>query len=160
MLKLYLKYMFRVKGGRMQLKTNGIIFILAFVLAFAGGYLFFNKGETSELKTATDKESATTETAKDDENEPEEQASAEFEILNRNTCLSCHAVSSLGIEGGITGPDLSVAYEGIEGKHGVDLDSFLKEPTSAVMSGVIEGAPLSDDDRAAIVEVLKKASEK
>lgn len=140
------------------MKTNGMIFLLAFVLAFAGGYFIFSEGEAGEVQVATDKENAATDDAKT--GEPEEQASAEFDILNTNSCLSCHAVDSLAIEGGTTGPDLSGAYSGIEGKHGVDLDSFLQEPTSAVMSGVIEADPLSDEERAAILEVLKKASEK
>ena len=39
------------------------------------------------------------------------------------------------------------------------MDSFLKEPTSAVMSGVIEANPLSDEERAKVVEALKKIAE-
>ncbi|MDS9472931.1 cytochrome C [Sporosarcina pasteurii] len=143
----------------MQLKTNGMIFLLAFVLAFAGGYFFFNSGKTEVMQAVTNEQSTKKEVVEEEESQSEEQASAEFEIFNTNSCLSCHAVSSLGLEGGITGPDLSNSYTDIEGKHGVDLDSFLKEPTSAVMTGVIEGNPLSDEDRAEIVDLLKKASE-
>ncbi|MFS0576072.1 cytochrome C [Sporosarcina sp. 179-K 3D1 HS] len=140
------------------MKTNGIIFIVAFVLAFAGGYFYFSQGNKEETATT---ESGATEPA-NEEGQGEEQASvpAEAEVLNTNSCLSCHAVNSLGIEGGTTGPDLSHAYDGVKDKHGVDLDSFLKQPTSAVMSGVIAGNPLSDEDRAAIIDVLKTASEK
>ncbi|AOV09007.1 hypothetical protein BI350_00565 [Sporosarcina ureilytica] len=136
-----------------------MIFLLAFVLAFAGGYFFFNKGKTDNMQAVTVQENTTSKVDEEEESEPEELSSAEFEIFNTNSCLSCHAVSSLGLEGGTTGPDLSKSYADIEGKHGVDLDSFLQEPTSAVMTGVIEGSPLSDEDRAEIVELLKKASE-
>lgn len=138
------------------MKSNGIIFIAAFLLAFAGGWLFFGQDDKPSTKTAP-----TTE-VKTDEGKEKEQAtaSAEEEVLSRNSCLACHAVSALGIDGGGTGPDLSGAYEGVEGKHGTDLESFLTEPTSAVMSTVIAGSPLSDEERTAIIDVLKIASEK
>lgn len=136
------------------MKTNGIIFIAAFLLAFAGGWLFFGQDDKPSTQTAP-----TTE-VKTDEGKEQATATAEEEVLSRNSCLACHAVSALGIEGGVTGPDLSGAYEGVEGKHGTDLESFLKEPTSAVMSTVIAGSPLSDEERTAIIDVLKTASEK
>lgn len=148
------------------MKTNGIIFIAAFLLMFAGGYFFFSQDneKTDETKTEVN---STTETAADKVEEEatktevdESTVSANTEAFNNNSCVSCHAVSSLGIEGGVTGPDLSTAFEGVEGKHGVTLDSFLQKPTSAVMSGVIEGNPLSDKDRAEIIEMLNQASKK
>lgn len=63
------------------------------------------------------------------------------------------------MQGGATGPDLSQSYNNVEGKHGKPLDEFLKAPTSAVMSSVIQGNPLSDEQRMQIVEALKKAAE-
>lgn len=142
----------------MELKMNGMIFLLAFILAFAGGYFFFTKGETSNVQSVTEKEDVNFDATNED-SEVEEQASAEFEIFSKNSCLSCHAVDSLNIAGGATGPDLSGAYGGVEDKHGIDLDSFLQNPTSAVMSGVIEGNPLSDEERKEIIEALQKAYE-
>ncbi|HEX5564675.1 MAG TPA: c-type cytochrome [Sporosarcina sp.] len=141
------------------MKTNGVIFIIAFLLAFGGGYLYFSQGGKDQ-KQQTTQQGASTETGKE-QVEKEEVATvpAEAEVMSNNSCLSCHAVSSMGVEGGTTGPDLSNAYKDIEGKHGKDLDSFLQEPTSAVMSGVIGGSPLSEEDRAEIVKFLEKASE-
>ncbi len=84
----------------------------------------------------------------------------EGRVFIQSGCISCHSVSALNLQGGATGPDLSQAYKNVEGKHGVPIEEFLKNPTSAVMSGVIGGNPLTDDERAAIIEALKAASEK
>jgi cytochrome c551/c552 len=92
--------------------------------------------------------------------DPETVAVDSDNILNSKGCLGCHAVESLDLQGGATGPDLSKAFEGVEDKHGKPIDEFLKEPTSAVMSSVISGSPLTDDERAKVVEMLKQASEK
>jgi cytochrome c551/c552 len=81
-------------------------------------------------------------------------------ILNSKGCLGCHAVDSLGLDGGATGPDLSKAFTDVEGKHGKPIDEFLKEPTSAVMSSVISGSPLTDEERTQVLDMLKQASEK
>lgn len=139
------------------MKINGIIFITSFLLVFAGGYFFFTQDDKSVGETITVKSETTNKVEKEEEGA---SVSADTEAFNNNSCITCHAVSVIGIEGGVTGPDLSTAYEGIEGKHGMDIDSFLQKPSSAVMSGVMEGSPLSDTDRAEIIEMLKKASEK
>ncbi|QHS24172.1 cytochrome C [Virgibacillus sp. MSP4-1] len=160
------------------MKANSMIFIIGFVLAFAGGYLFFDSSNAAEEtadpapaedNTASQKESSE-DTADDGESEASKQESsaetetasvpAEAEPLNRNNCLSCHAVESLGAQGGTTGPDLSNAYNEVENKHGKPLNEFLQEPTSAVMSTVIGDNPLPDKEREAIIETLKKAAEK
>lgn len=148
------------------MKKNGIIFVIAFLVAFAGGYFIFSSGDAPEKDTSTatsekqdKKDASEEETAKEDSSE-EVAVPAEAEALQANNCLSCHAVESLGAEGGASGPDLSDAYKNVKGKHGKELDEFLQEPTSQVMSGVIEGNPLSDEEREQIVEALKKASEK
>ena len=142
------------------MKSNGIIFFAAFLLAFVGGWLFFGQDDKPSTQTSPTTESETEKVTDEEKGKEQATASAEEEILSRNSCLGCHAVSSLGIEGGVTGPDLSGAYEGVEGKHGTDIESFLTEPTSAVMSSVIGGSPLSDEERTAIIDVLKIASEK
>ena len=86
-------------------------------------------------------------------------ASGEESILQTKGCIGCHAVQGLNLQGGATGPDLSQAFKTIEGKHGKPINEFLKAPTSAVMSSVIGGNPLSDDEITQIVAELKKASE-
>ncbi|RSD27209.1 cytochrome C [Mesobacillus subterraneus] len=89
-----------------------------------------------------------------------ETVSADGNILTSKGCLSCHSVSALNLTGGATGPDLSKAFENVEGKHGKPIDQFLKEPTSAVMSGVIGGNPLSEQEITELVKILEEASKK
>jgi len=138
------------------------IFILSFVLFFGGGYFILQDGGSKDQQTASDPakqeasqadkpEAAATETA---------SSSSEGDIFVTRGCSSCHAVSSLGVEGGATGPDLSQAYVNVADKHGVPMEEFLKNPTSAVMSSVLGGNPLTDDEREAVLNALKVASEK
>jgi mono/diheme cytochrome c family protein len=150
------------------MKNEIIIFLISVVVGLGGGYFLFG-GEESE-KTPTKDVSQTEETTEQDdketaetesneaETETSDPISAEAEILTSKNCLSCHAVSSLNLAGGATGPDLSDAYLEVEGKHGKPLNEFLKDPTSAVMASVISGNPLSDEEINQIVDVLKVAS--
>lgn len=146
------------------MKSNILIFMIGFVIALIGGYFIFDDPNASTM-TAPNEQNNETDNETEDVAEEGEEAQAdsipsEAEALSRNNCLSCHAVESLAAPGGTTGPDLSNSYNDVEGKHGKDLDSFLQEPTSAVMSTVIEGNPLSEEERAAIIEALKIAAER
>ncbi|WP_163969551.1 cytochrome C [Oceanobacillus halotolerans] len=162
------------------MKMNSIIFVVGFVLAFGVGYLFFDSGSpadttdsastaeeaSTETEAEATEESADTDEAADaneegasEETEAISQVPDEAEALSRNGCLSCHAVESIGAEGGTTGPDLSQAYNEVEGKHGKSLDKFLQEPTSAVMSTVVADNPLEEEEREQILEALKQAAE-
>ena len=150
------------------MKTNVLIFIIGFILAFGGGYLFWgmndsdeqiNTDSTTPAETAENAEETEESEATDETDAGGDTVATEAEPLVQNNCLSCHAVESLNASGGTTGPDLSNAYNDVEGKHGKPLDEFLKEPTSAVMSTVIEGDPLTDEERESIVEALKLAAE-
>jgi len=47
----------------------------------------------------------------------------------------------------------------VKDKHGKPIEEFLKQPDSAVMSGVIGKNPLTDDERKQVLEMLQKASE-
>ncbi|MGX1983340.1 hypothetical protein EDD69_11076 [Thermolongibacillus altinsuensis] len=141
------------------MKNLAIIFLVSVAVGLAGGYTYFhftNNDETAAAKQETaavqKKPTALTQTTS--------TSSKEGEILKQKGCLSCHSVSKLNLQGGTTGPDLSNAYKVVEGKHGKPIEEFLKEPTSAVMSGVIKSNPLTDEERAAIIQVLKTASEK
>lgn len=80
-------------------------------------------------------------------------------IIAKRGCIQCHSVGSLNIKGGQVGPDLSQAYTTVESKHGKPIEEFLKQPTSAVMSGVIGKDPLTDEQRQQVLDLLKKASE-
>jgi cytochrome c551/c552 len=148
------------------MKNLAIIFLISAAVGLAGGYAFFQltgKSDTvaTNQETASVKKETTASTQQQESTSAKETASAkEGGILKQKGCLSCHSVSKLNLQGGTTGPDLSNAYKEVEGKHGKPIDEFLKTPTSAVMSGVIEGTPLTDEERSAIIEVLKTASEK
>ncbi len=144
------------------MKANALIFLICFILAFGGGFLIWGMGDSAQdtdtkVDTAAPEEIEQDEATEDDAEG--ETTSADAEPLAQNNCLSCHAVESLNAEGGTTGPDLSNAYNNVESKHGKPLEEFLKEPTSAVMSTVIEGNPLTDEEIESIVEALSIAAE-
>lgn len=149
------------------MKKAGIYFIVSALIGLGIGYLVFDviMGKDSQTEVADSNEKAddttnTTETTKEAEKtEPAETASAETEIFTQKGCLGCHSISALNLSGGATGPDLSQAFNNVEGKHGKPVNEFLKQPTSAVMSGVIGGNPLTDEEISKITELLKQASE-
>lgn len=151
------------------MKNPIVNFVICLIIGFGAGYLGFEVIGNSDSKgaesIATNDETTTNnekenETATNSNTTPESTASAgDGGILEAKGCIACHAVSGLGLDGGATGPDLSQAYNNVEGKHGKPLDEFLKEPTSAVMSTVISGNPLTDDEIAQIIEALEKAAQ-
>jgi len=138
---------------------NLIIFFVSFAVALGGGYLFY---QDDKQPTAASSSPATSDSEQKEvvSAQPASASSGEGEIFVQRGCSACHAVSSLGVQGGATGPDLSNAYTNVPDKHGVPVEEFLKKPTSAVMSGVIGGNPLTDDEMKAILDALKTASEK
>lgn len=137
-----------------------VIFFLSFAVAFAGGYAYYQtqqpKEIASEPSTAAPADAGKTEAPA----QPAVASSSEGQIFAKRGCIACHAVSSLNVQGGATGPDLSQAYVNVKDKHGVPIEEFLKKPTSAVMSGVLGGQPLTDEEREAVLAALKLASEK
>jgi cytochrome c551/c552 len=142
-----------------------ISFAISLIVGFGLGYLVFGvvMGDSDKQPQVAQTE-PTEETSKTEDQNTDavkETASVDEEnILNSKGCLGCHAVDALGLEGGATGPDLSKAFTDVEGKHGKPIEEFLKEPTSAVMSGVIGGNPLTDEERTQVLDMLKQASEK
>lgn len=120
----------------------------------------------TEANVSADKSSddalSTTETATEEQETDDTTAntvSADTEIFTEKGCIGCHSISALDLSGGATGPDLSEAFNNVEGKHGKPLNEFLKEPTSAVMSGVIGGNPLTDEEINKLTQLLQKAAE-
>jgi len=141
---------------------NVAIFLICFAVAFGAGYLFFQTSGNEGASEETPQQKESDQEAKEDEIDLREgDATAnEGRILVQRGCISCHSVSALNLQGGATGPDLSQAFVNVEGKHGVPIEQYLREPTSAVMSGVLGGKPLTDEELAAVLEALKSASEK
>ncbi|PAE43603.1 cytochrome C [Bacillus sp. 7884-1] len=142
-----------------------ISFVVSIVIGFGLGYLVFGvimgDSDKEPQVAQTEQIDEASETEGNKEEAKEETATVDANnILNSKGCLGCHAVDSLGLEGGATGPDLSKAFTDVEGKHGKSIDEFLKEPTSAVMSSVIGGSPLTDEERTQVLDMLKQASEK
>lgn len=142
-----------------------ISFAISLVVGFGLGYLVFGvvMGDSDKQPQVaqTEPTEETNKTENQDTETVKETASVDEEnILNSKGCLGCHAVDALGLEGGATGPDLSKAFTDVEGKHGKPIEEFLKEPTSAVMSSVIGGSPLTDEERTQVLDMLKQASEK
>jgi cytochrome c551/c552 len=143
-----------------------ISFVISALLGFGLGYLVFDviMGDSDKQPQVAQTETNDTAAAKEEEStESKEEttvAANEDNILNKKGCLGCHSVEALNIQGGAVGPDLSQSFANVEGKHGKSIDEFLKEPTSAVMSGVIGKSPLTDEERKQVLELLKQASEK
>jgi cytochrome c551/c552 len=142
-----------------------ISFVVSIVIGFGLGYLVFGviMGDSDQQPQVAQieptNEASETEGQKEEVKEETTTVDAN-NILNSKGCLGCHAVDSLSLDGGATGPDLSKAFTDVEGKHGKSIDEFLKEPTSAVMSSVISGSPLTDEERTQVLDMLKQASEK
>ncbi|WP_102264654.1 cytochrome C [Mesobacillus jeotgali] len=144
-----------------------ISFIISALIGLGLGYIAFDViGGSNGATENASKEADTSKPQSDNKQEEKddqpaaETVSADENILTSKGCLSCHSVSSLNLTGGATGPDLSKAFENVEGKHGKPIDQFLKEPTSAVMSGVIGGNPLSEQEISEVVKLLEEASKK
>jgi len=141
-----------------------IHFIISALIGLGLGYVVFDVigGDKSEEQPSVATEQTKPDEAKTEEKtEPAAEQTAsggEENILQTKGCLGCHSVESLNLKGGATGPDLSQAFNNVEGKHGKPVAEFLKEPTSAVMSGVIGGNPLTDEEISSVVKVLEEAS--
>lgn len=145
--------------------TNLAIFATTFLLSAGGGYLLFNQPQKqattpTSVVNVNASPAAATPAATPEETAATPAASNEGEIFAARGCVGCHSVAALGVKGGVTGPDLSNAYLNVADKHGVPIEEFLKKPTSAVMSGVLGGNPLTDDELTQVLAALKVASEK
>lgn len=144
-----------------------ISFIISALIGLGLGYVAFdvvggsNDGVTEVAKQEKNKSQPESDIKNEEKDDQQaETVSADNNILKSKGCLGCHSVSALNLQGGATGPDLSKAFENVEGKHGKPIDQFLKEPTSAVMSGVIGGNPLSEEEISEVVKLLEEASNK
>jgi cytochrome c551/c552 len=142
-----------------------VSFAISLLLGFGLGYLVFDvimgdsEQPTQAVQTETKDSNASTPADTTAAKEETTSAVSDDNILNKKGCLGCHSVEALNLKGGAVGPDLSQAFANVEGKHGKPIEEFLKQPTSAVMSGVIGKSPLTDDERKQVLDLLKQASE-
>ena len=147
------------------MKKPVIHFIISALIGLGIGYVAFDlipSDQEQDQNVAVTDETKSSDANKEEkeQTETQETASADEEsILQTKGCLGCHSVEALNLTGGATGPDLSKSFNNVEDKHGKPIAEFLKEPTSAVMSGVIGGNPLTEEEISGIVSVLKEASE-
>lgn len=135
-----------------------ILFFAGFLVAFGGGYFFYDsKAATNDHGS---EHVADAPEAKQDSQDKKEgsTALAEGQIFIEKGCTGCHAVSALQVDGSQMGADLSTAYNHVEGKFGIPIEQYLKEPNSAVMSGVMAGNPLTDEELERVIEGLRKAA--
>ncbi|WP_059172529.1 cytochrome C [Bacillus sp. FJAT-27445] len=147
------------------MKGSILTFIICTFLGLGVGYVVFEviNGSGEDVSKAKTEQASPQEAVKEDNDQgkvQETSTSADSDILSVKGCLGCHSVEGLNLQGGATGPDLTNAFKNVEGKHGKPINEFMKEPTSAVMSGVIGGNPLKDEEITQIVDLLKLASEK
>ncbi|MDQ1143482.1 cytochrome c551/c552 [Bacillus sp. SORGH_AS 510] len=138
-----------------------ISFAISALLGFGLGYLVFGviMGDSEQPAQTAQTETKATTTTKEEAKDTTSASVSDDNILNKKGCLGCHSVEALNLKGGAVGPDLSQAFVNVEGKHGKPIEEFLKQPTSAVMSGVIGKSPLTDDERKQVLDLLKQASE-
>lgn len=147
------------------MKKTILYFVISTLIGLAVGYLVFDVlvGKDDQTIATVESVKKTTETSKttnSTKESPKEATttSAETEIFTQKGCIGCHSISALDLSGGSTGPDLSQAFNNVEGKHGKPINEFLKQPTSAVMSGVIGGHPLTDAEITKITTLLQQAA--
>lgn len=144
------------------MKSNVLIFFIGFMIAFPIGFFIFQSdSQSTSMKETTETTTEETEqsTEQNEAGEEKREIPAEAVALQMNGCVACHAAETLNLDGPATGPDLSKAYNIVEAKHGVALEEYLKNPTTAVMASVMDGFPLKDEAIEAVMEALRLAAE-
>jgi hypothetical protein len=71
-------------------------------------------------------------------------------------CPQCHSISALGVKSPAeVGPDLTVAYEDVRNRFGVELEEFLHNPTGTMQVVLSSSIQLSPAERDSIIKILK-----
>ena len=77
-------------------------------------------------------------------------------IFVQRGCTECHAISALGATAAKdVGPDLTFAYADVVVRYGVDLESFLKDPSGVMRLMLASHLHLSLTDRDSMLIILK-----
>jgi hypothetical protein len=75
-------------------------------------------------------------------------------------CPQCHSISALGIKSAAeVGPDLTLAYEDVKNRFGVELEQFLHNPTGTMQVVLSSTIQLSPAERDSIIHILKDLHE-
>jgi hypothetical protein len=72
-------------------------------------------------------------------------------------CIRCHSISSMGIDAGKLGPDLSGAVVDVERRFGKTLEEFFNNPTGTMSIVLTTRIPLTDEEKREAIETLKIA---
>jgi mono/diheme cytochrome c family protein len=78
------------------------------------------------------------------------------QIFVQRGCTECHAISGLGaVAAKDVGPDLTFAYADVVNRYGVNLESFLQDPSGVMRLMLASHLHLSMADRDSMLHVLK-----
>lgn len=89
--------------------------------------------------------------------QPASTGEREGEIFVTRGCIQCHRITAYDLKGGVTGPDLSIAYHDVPDRFGKTLEEFLWEP-EGTMGEIIPGRGVTDEEKKKILELLTKAA--
>lgn len=77
-------------------------------------------------------------------------------LFTRLGCSECHAVSALGVRAQQdVAPDLTSAYADVVTRYGVNLESFLANPTGVMRLMLVAHLHLTQADRDSLVHILR-----
>lgn len=82
------------------------------------------------------------------------------ELFVRRGCTGCHAIAGLGVRAAAdVGPDLTFAYADVLVRYGVNLESFLGNPTGVMRLMLASHLHLSVAERDSMLHVLRRLYE-
>jgi mono/diheme cytochrome c family protein len=77
-------------------------------------------------------------------------------LFKRVGCADCHAVSALGVRAQQdVAPDLTTAYTDVVTRYGVNLETFLANPTGVMRLMLVAHLHLTQADRDSLVYILR-----
>ncbi len=77
-------------------------------------------------------------------------------IFVQRGCTECHAISGLGVMAAKdVGPDLTFAYADVVHRYGVNLESFLNDPSGVMRLMLASHLHLARTDRDSMLHILK-----
>ena len=87
---------------------------------------------------------------------PDPPQPAGAQLFRRLGCSECHAVTALGVRATYdVAPDLTYAYADVVNRYGMNLESFLANPTGVMRMMLGAHIDLTVADRDSIVMILK-----